>query len=95
MSRHHMLPPIVYVPQQKPKKIENRKRRIHAGAVDGMDAAMETHEATGAGRSRSAGSKPPLPNFPAIEGSESKPPNPGKRLSEDTLRVMLQAQELE
>jgi hypothetical protein len=94
MSRHHMLPPLAYVPQPQPKKIENRKRRIHVGDVEDIEEAAEAQETSGAGRSMPAGGKPAPPNFPAIEGSERKPQNPGGRLSEDTLKAMLQAQEL-
>ena len=96
MSRHHMLPPIVYTPPPKPKKIETRKRRIQvgtAGTIDEMDETGEAHEATGFGQAAPAGNKPPLQNFPAIEGSEQKPQHPRGRLSESTLKVMLQAQE--
>jgi hypothetical protein len=93
MSRHHILPPLVHVPQPQPKKIENRKRRIHVGDMEDIDEAAEAGEATGASRSTSAGRRLPTPNFPTIEGSERKPPNPGGRLSESTLTVMLQAQE--
>jgi hypothetical protein len=98
MSRHHMLPPIVYVPQQKPKKIESRKPRIQmrsAGAIDDMADIEETKASTGSARPAPAGNRPPLQNFAAIEGSEQKPRRPAGRLSETTLKVMLQAQELE
>jgi hypothetical protein len=97
MSHHHILPPIAYTPPPKPKKIETRKRRINvgdAGAIDDTDETGETHEATGFGPSTPSGNKPPLPNFTPIEGSERKPQHPGGRLSENTLKVMLQAQEL-
>jgi|ERR1700760_562566 hypothetical protein len=97
MSHHHILPPIAYTPPPKPKKIETRKRRINvgdAGTIDEMDETGETHEATGFGQAAAAGNKPPLPNFPAIEGSEQKPQYPRGRLSENTLKVMLEAQEL-
>lgn len=97
MSRHHILPPLVYVPQPKPKKIENRKRRVQvggAGTFDDMDEAGETSEATAAGRSAPAFNKPPPQNFPAIEVSESKPQHPNGRLSEGTLNALLQVQEL-
>jgi hypothetical protein len=93
MSRHHMLPPIVYAPPPQPKKIEKRKRRTQVGDVEDMDETAEAREASGASRSTPAGSKLPPPNLPAIEGSERKPHNPGGRLSEDTLKAMLQAQE--
>jgi hypothetical protein len=59
-----------------------------------MDEAAGTHAATGASRATPAGSKLPPPNFPAIERSERKPQNSGGRLSESTLKAMLQAQEL-
>lgn len=98
MSRHLTLPPIAYTPEPKPKKIEPRKRRINvgdAGTIDDMDETGETHEATGFGPSTPAGNKPPLQNFTPIEGSERKPQHPRGRLSESTLKVMLQAQELE
>jgi len=89
MSHHHMLMPIVYTPQVKPKKIEPKKSRIQmraAGSVDGADEAGETFEA--------AGIKLPLQNFAPIEGADQKPQHPQGRLSESTLKAMLQAQEL-
>jgi hypothetical protein len=97
MSRHHMLPPIVYVPQPKPKKIENRKRRIQsraAGTVGKMGDVAETFESIEAGQSTLTGSAPPPENFPSIEGSEKKPQPYRGLLSENTLKVMLLAQEL-
>jgi hypothetical protein len=86
---HHMLTPIVYAPEVRPKKLEPKKSRIQvrgAGSVDGTDEAGETFEATGA--------KLPLQNFAPIEGAEEKPHQPRGRLSESTLKAMLQAQEL-
>jgi len=94
MSRHHILPPLVYAPPPKPKKIETRKRRIQVGSFEAMDETGEAHDATAAGQSTPAFNKPPLQNFPAIEGSDSKPQHPRGRLSEDTLKAMLQTQEL-
>jgi hypothetical protein len=38
--------------------------------------------------------RPLSQNFSEIEGSERKPQNPGGRLSQGTLSVLLQAQEL-
>jgi hypothetical protein len=94
MSHHHMLPPIIYTTPPKPKKIETRKRRINVGATDDMEETGETKQATGFGQSAPAAGKPPLPNFTPIEGSEQKPQHPRGRLSENTLKVMLEAQEL-
>jgi hypothetical protein len=89
MSRHHMLPPIVYVPQQKPKKIEARKSRIQmrvAGAVSETEKTYQPIGPTIAGLL--------LQNFSPIEGSENKPPSTTGLLSDGTLKAMLQAQEL-
>jgi hypothetical protein len=96
MSRHHMLPPIIHAPQLKPKKIESRKSRIQlrgAGNIDDTADAEEAHEFAGPGHPATAGNR--LPNFAAIEGAEQKPRRPMGRLSENTLKAMLQAQELE
>jgi hypothetical protein len=86
-----MLPPIAYTPPPQPKKITNRKRRIAGGEVDDTE---EIHEAAVDARPAAAGHKPPPANFPAIEGADRKPHNPKGRLSESTLTVMLQVQEL-
>ena len=97
MSRHHMLPPIVYVPQPKPKKIEKRKSRIYAGSAGSIDDCgdvEETYQPIGPDQTAAADNQPALENFFPIEGSENKPPSTTGRLSEDTLKVMLLAQEL-
>jgi hypothetical protein len=91
-----MLPPIIYVPQPKPKKVETRKSRIQmraAGAIKDAGEVEEPYEAAGPGRPVPASYKSALENFPAIEGSEKKPPSTTGLLSEGTLKVMLQAQE--
>jgi hypothetical protein len=85
-----MLMPIVYTAEVQPKKLEPKKSRIQmrgAGSVDGADDAGVTFEA--------AGIKLPLQNFAPIEGADQKPQHPKGRLSEGTLKAMLQAQELE
>jgi hypothetical protein len=87
---HHMLMPIAYTPEVKPKKLEPKKSRVQmrgAGSVDGTDEAGETFEPAGIGL--------PLQNFAPIEGADQKPQHPKGRLSEGTLKAMLQAQELE
>jgi hypothetical protein len=96
MSRHQILPPIVYVPQPKPKKIETRKSRIQtraSGAVEDTGEVEEMYEAIEPGGSTLA-SNTPSENFLPIEGSEYKPPSTMGRLSESTLKVMLLAQEM-
>jgi hypothetical protein len=97
MSLHHILPPIVYVAQPKPKKIETRKSRIQtrsAGSVEDSGEFEETYQPIEAGRSTMAGILQ-SDNLPAIEGSEQKPPSTTGRLSEVTLKAMLLAQETE
>jgi hypothetical protein len=92
-----MLPPIIYTPEPKPKKIEPRKSRIQmrgAGAVQDADEAGEVFDAGESRPSASVGQKLPLPNFVPIEGADQKPHQPRGRLSENTLKVMLQVQEL-
>jgi hypothetical protein len=96
MSRHQILPPIVFVPQPKPKKIETRKSRIQmraSGAVEDTGEVEETYEPIEPGGSTLTGNIPPE-NFLPIEGSEHKPPSTLGRLSESTLKVMLLAQEM-
>lgn len=92
-----MLTPIVYTPEVKPKKIGPKKSRIQmraAGSVDETGETEETFEVAGPGQPAPAGAKLPLQNFAPIEGAEQKPQQPQGRLSESTLKVMLQGQEL-
>jgi hypothetical protein len=91
MSRHHMLPPLAYVPPSQPKKVEKKRRRIDLGELDDLEEATDAG-AIAIGRLTPAAGNPP-PNFPTIEGAERKPHNLSGRLSESTLTVMLQAQE--
>ena len=92
MSRHHILPPLAYLPPQ-PKKIEKAKRRIRIGDVEETEEAAQAREASATGQPPPPASRLPSPDLPAIEGSEHKPHHPQGRLSESTLSVMLQAQE--
>jgi hypothetical protein len=89
-----MLTPIVYAPEVKPKKIAPKKSRIQMHGTGSVDETEETFEAAGPGQATPAGPKLPLQNFAPIEGAEQKSQQPQGRLSESTLKVMLQAQEL-
>jgi hypothetical protein len=92
-----MLLPIIYTPESKPKKIEPKKSRIRmsgAGSIEDADEAGEIFDAGGPGEPALAGSKLPLQNFIPVEGADQKPHKPQGRLSENTLKVMLQVQEL-
>jgi hypothetical protein len=98
MSHHHMLTPIVTTPQVKPKKLEPKKSRIQlrgAGSLAEADRAGETFEAPGFGDTAAAAPKSPLQNFAPIEGAEQKPQHPKGRLSESTLKTMLEVQEMQ
>ncbi len=95
MSHHHILTAITYTPEPRPKKIETRKRRIGVGGAEAFDEMDEAGETQTFGPAKPTGGKLPLPNFTPVEGSEQKPQHPRGRLSESTLKVMLQAQELE
>ncbi len=93
MSRHQMLPPIIYTPPPAPRKIEPRKRRLSVGMFDEMDEVAETSE-TAATSPAAVAIKPPLAPMLAIEDSASKPQRRAGRLSQDTMTVLLRAQEL-
>ena len=92
MTRHHILPPLAYLPPQ-PKKIEKPRRRIRVGDLEETEEAAQTTEASAANQPRLPGSMLSKPDSLPIEGSEHKAHHPQGRLSESTLSVMLQAQE--
>jgi hypothetical protein len=97
MSRHHMLPPIIYTPQPRPKKIETRKSRIQlrsAGQIGDAADVDEAEETNGLGSPAPLTSKPALQAQMPIEGSERKPPSTHGPLSEGTLRALLVVQEV-
>lgn len=93
MSRHHMLPPIIFTPPPKPKKIETRKRRLQVGMADEMDETADTGE-TNASHSVPAAVKLSPAQLPEMESSASKPKGPAERLSQGMLIELLRAQEL-
>ena len=63
-----------------------------AASIDETADVEETPD--GPGRAMPTVNRPPLPNFSAIEDSTRKPLHTTGRLSENTLKAMLQAQEL-
>jgi len=89
MSKHHTLPPIIYTPPPKPKKTE-KKRRV--GLLGETEEAAETRETGASGQPMQV--LLPAQNFPEIEGADRKPRQLSGRLSQSTLSVLLQAQEL-
>jgi hypothetical protein len=93
MSKHHTLPPIIYTPPPKPKKTE-KKRRAGVSLLGELDDTAETRESSASGQPAPVMNRPPPRNFPEIEGADRKPRHPSGRLSQGTLSVLLQAQEL-
>ena len=92
MSRHHIMPPVIYTPPP-PKKIETKNRRIGIGTLSEFDEAAETQELGGTGQSSPVATKLLQQNFPEIEGSDRKPQGPQGRLSQGTLSALLRVQE--
>jgi hypothetical protein len=101
MSRHHMLPPIIYTPPPKPKKIETRRRRIGVDTLDEFEETAGAHETAGTALSMPVASGPLAQGFAEIEqgfaeieGADRKPRHPSGRLSQSTLSALLRVQEL-
>ncbi len=90
MSHQAMLQPIILTSQVKLKKAEPRKGRIQMGVADSLGGVTaETFEAIGFDQTL------PPDDFVPIEGAERKPHQPRGRLSDNTLKAMLQVQEFE
>jgi len=89
MSHQPILQPMIVTPQVKLNKAEPRKNRIQLRGVDSLDGVtVEAFEAIGFEQAL-------LPdNFAPIEGAERKPHQPPGRLSDNTLKAMLQVQEV-
>ncbi len=93
---HHMLQPIVYTPQVKPKKIETKKSRIQARGASAVRETSETGEVFEASEPDELSLLSQLLGadaFVPVEGTDSKPHQQG-RLSYGTLKVMLEVQEI-
>jgi hypothetical protein len=100
VSRHHILPPIVYTPAPpKPKKTERRPnvRRIQKNGVaasEDVGETEETGEVSVATPTRSA-AHPLQARSTPIESAERRIPSTTGKLSENTLKELLLAQEQE
>jgi len=96
MSRHHIqLPPIIYVPPPKPKKIEKRRSRTQIqsdGSINDTDDIADIDKLIALGQSSSA-NKPLLGDFSPIDGTERKTKRALGLLSEGSLKLMLLIQE--
>jgi hypothetical protein len=93
VSRHHILPPIVYTPAPpKPKKTE---RRRGVGNLKGKGAVDETEETSEVSHAVPATDAAALPQHSRpVEATERRVHSTGK-LSEETLKELLIAQEQE
>jgi hypothetical protein len=100
VSRHHILPPIVYTPVPQPKKAESRRniRRIQKKGVaesEDVGEAEEAGEVSAYGATaRVAAQSLQDPSTP-IESAERRIPSTTGKLSDDTLKELLLAQEQE
>ncbi|HUN95857.1 MAG TPA: hypothetical protein VMU69_06415 [Bradyrhizobium sp.] len=92
MSHHHMLQPIVYTPQVKPKKIETKKSRIRSGGTSALRETGEVFEASEPEELSPLSQLLGADAFVPIDGADRKPYQQG-RLSDGTLKMMLQVQE--
>lgn len=93
MSRHHITPPAVYMPPP-PKPKETRRKR-GGGYVRGkgaVDESGETEKTDAASATRNAR---PLPQQIPVEEATRKIPSPNGKLSDDTLKAMIEMQEQE
>jgi hypothetical protein len=94
VSRHHMLPPIVYTPAP-PKPKETRRRR-GVGNIQGTgetDEAEETGDIPGFGAPARAAAPPPQDAFTPVDGAGRRIPSTTGKLSDNTLTELLLAQE--
>ena len=96
MSRHHILPPIVYTPAPpKPKKTERRPRTSalqKSSASGDVSETEETGEVFVSGTPAQAPVHPRDP-FAPVESAERRIPSTTGKLSDSTLKELLLAQE--
>ena len=100
MSRHHILPPVAYTAVPQPKKAESRRnvRRLQNKGVDESEDVGETEEAGEVwdyGTPARTAARPLQDPSTPIEGAERRIPSTTGNLSDDTLKELLRAQELE
>jgi hypothetical protein len=94
VSRHHTLPPVIYMPAPpKPKKAERRRGVWSVKGKRAADETEETGETSHAAPPRSAST---LPQHSApVEATERRVHSKTSNLSANTLKAMLEVQEQE
>jgi hypothetical protein len=94
VSRHHILPPIVYTPAP-PKPKETRRRR-GVGFVEGKGDVDETEEADEVANAAPTWGASALPQHSLpVEAAERRVHSTTGNLSDGTLKAMLDVQEQE
>ena len=94
MSRHHILPPIVYTPvPPKPKETKRRRGVGFAQATGDVDETEETSEASDTAPARGTATLPQQQT--PVEATERRLHSTTGNLSEGTLKAMLEVQEQE
>jgi hypothetical protein len=95
VSRHHILPPVVYTPP--PPKPKEAKRRRTVGSVHGTSAASSADETEETGEV--ATPAPPHAATPQrqtpVEATERRAHSTTGNLSDGTLKALLEVQEKE
>jgi hypothetical protein len=94
VSRHHILPPIIYTPAP-PKPKETRRRR-GVGHLKGTRATDETEEASEVTDAAPTHGAQALPQHSRpVEAAERRVHSTPGNLSDGTLKAMLEVQEQE
>jgi hypothetical protein len=95
VSRHHILPPIVYTPAPpKPKKTERRRGVGNLKGKGATDEASETEETSEVSHTAPTTGAAALPQHSRpVEATERRVHSTTGKLSEDTLKAMLEVQE--
>ena len=94
MSRHHILPPIVYTPApSKPKETRRRRGVGYSEAAGETEETEEAGEASHTAPARGAAALP-QPSTP-LDAAEPHIPSTTGKLSDGTLKELLLAQEQE
>jgi hypothetical protein len=85
------MPPAVYTPPPPKPKETRRKRGVgYASSAGEVEEARENEETATANAARAAGR--PQHQIP-VEAAERRIPSPNGKLSDDTLKAMLEVQE--